>query len=136
MNSNLDKTYFSFSATLRVFGEAVDFEDLEAQLGVKATEKYRKGTIRRPSSQPATHDMWVYKAPVAEQQQLSEHIDVLWETVKHAKSFLIKLKKDCSVDVFLGYRSSSDTAGFEVPYQSLEIFRELEIPFGVSVIIT
>jgi hypothetical protein len=37
--------------------------------------------------------------------------------------------------VFLGYRSDCDTAGVEVPYTSLEIFIELEVPFGLSIIV-
>lgn len=40
------------------------------------------------------------------------------------------------MDVFCGYRSSSGTAGFEVSPKSLEMFVELDIPFGVSVIVT
>jgi len=49
---------------------------------------------------------------------------------------LLELKKSLTVDVFLGYRSSCDHAGIEVPHTSLEMFTELEIPFGVSIIIT
>jgi hypothetical protein len=40
------------------------------------------------------------------------------------------------VDVFLGYRSNCDTAGIEVPHTSLEMFSELQIPFGLSIIVT
>jgi len=49
---------------------------------------------------------------------------------------LLGLKTSVTVDVFLGYRSNSGTAGFEVPCSSLEMFTELKIPFGVSVIVT
>jgi Domain of unknown function (DUF4279) len=135
LESDSDKPYFCYSATLRVMGDGINFEELETQIGVQATEKYKKGTSRRPGSPPAAHDMWLYKAPVAEHQLLGDHINALWKTIEPAKSFLLSLKKTCTVDVFLGYRSSSDHAGFEVPYQSLEMFRDLEIPFGVSVII-
>ena len=38
-------------------------------------------------------------------------------------------------DVFCGYRSNCDHAGFEVSHQCLELFRSLEVPFGVSVIV-
>jgi hypothetical protein len=39
------------------------------------------------------------------------------------------------VDFFLGYRSSSDSAGVEVPAKSLEMFIDLQVPFGLSIII-
>ena len=50
-------------------------------------------------------------------------------------AYLKQLKERLTVDVFCGYRSNCGTAGFEVDYQSLVLFTELEIPFGVSVII-
>jgi hypothetical protein len=37
--------------------------------------------------------------------------------------------------VFLGYRSNCETAGFEVPHTSLEMFTELQIPFGISIVV-
>jgi hypothetical protein len=39
------------------------------------------------------------------------------------------------VDVFLTYSSNVDTAGIEVPHTSLEMFTELEVPFGISIIV-
>ena len=39
------------------------------------------------------------------------------------------------MDVFCGYRSNSQTAGFQVGPGSLELFVRLEVPFGVSVIV-
>lgn len=39
------------------------------------------------------------------------------------------------MDFFLGYRSSSDSAGVEVPAKSLEMFIDLQVPFGLSIII-
>lgn len=40
------------------------------------------------------------------------------------------------MDVFLGYRTNCDTAGIEVPHTSLEMFSELKIPSGISIIVT
>ncbi|GBC60511.1 DUF4279 domain-containing protein [Desulfonema ishimotonii] len=80
--------------------------------------------------------MWSYKAPVPENEPLEKHIDALWHTIKSHKRYLLSLKKQFNVDVFLGYRSDCDCAGFKIPHNSLEMFIELEIPFEVSVIIT
>lgn len=79
--------------------------------------------------------MWSYEAQVDEKIDLEKHIDELWAKLKPHKEFLLGLKKTLTVDVFLGYRSNSDTAGIEVPYSSLEIFTELKIPFGLSIIL-
>jgi hypothetical protein len=38
------------------------------------------------------------------------------------------------VDVFCGYRSNSQIAGFAVEHHALKLFLALEVPFGVSII--
>ena len=62
--------------------------------------------------------------------------ELLWQVVKPNLDFLKALKNRFKVDVFCGYRSNCDYAGFEVSHQCLELFTALEVPFGVSVIIT
>ena len=70
-----------------------------------------------------------------ESEPLHVHIDSLWNAFREHKEYLLELKKDLTVDVFLGYRSNCDHAGVEVPHQSLEMFTELQIPFGLSIIV-
>ena len=70
-----------------------------------------------------------------ESEPLHVHIDALWNTFRERKQYLLQLKQDLTVDVFLGYRSNCDHAGVEVPHQSLEMFRELQVPFGLSIIV-
>jgi Domain of unknown function (DUF4279) len=80
--------------------------------------------------------MWSYSPPIAEKQPLEEHINALWEQIRPSRDYLLSLKKSAVVDVFLGYRSNIDQAGVEVPHTCLEMFTSLEIPFGISIIIT
>jgi hypothetical protein len=79
--------------------------------------------------------MWMYEAPVDGAEPLHIHIDTLWATIRERKQYLLSLKRHRSVDIFLSYRSNSDTAGVEVPYQSLQMFLELQVPFGLSIIV-
>jgi hypothetical protein len=60
----------------------------------------------------------------------------LTNALKDRKESVLQLKHGLTVDVFLGYSSNCDQAGVEVRYQSLEIFRELQVPFGLSIIVT
>ncbi|HET8670620.1 MAG TPA: DUF4279 domain-containing protein, partial [Candidatus Saccharimonadales bacterium] len=80
-------------------------------------------------------DMWAYTSPVPEDRPLDIHIETLWNHIRLKKDYLVKLKERFTVDVFCGYRSNSATAGFEVSPKSLGMFIELDIPFGVSIII-
>ena len=131
-----EEPYSNHSATLRIYGRIPDLEAITKKLGLQPTYTHRHGERRGPKSPPRPHDMWSYRADVAESEQLHKHIDALWIALKPHKRYLLSLKKALSVDIFVGYRSNCDTAGIEVPHTSLEMFTELEIPFGVSIIIT
>ena len=128
--------YFAYSATLRIFGDFLDLDGITQQLGLTPTNSHRKGERAGPRSAPYQHDMWAYEPPVPEEQPLEVHIDALWTDIKHATAYLRTLKQLAIVDVFLGYRSNSDQAGISVPAASLTMFVELELPFGLSIIIT
>jgi hypothetical protein len=131
-----EDTYFAYSATLRIFGDLASMEEISATLGLQPTESHRKGEKRSHQAPAYLHDMGSYDAPLDKSEPLHRHIDALWLKLKPHKHYLHTLKKTVNVDVFLGYRSNCDTAGIEVPHTSLQMFSELEIPFGVSIIIT
>lgn len=130
-----EEDYFTYSASLRIFGDHLDFAEISQRLGLAPTHCHRKGDQRSSTWPDYTHDMWSYKAPLPKEQALAEHITALWADIKHAEAYLRSLKEVATVDVFLGYRTNVDHAGFEVPHTCLEIFTALEIPFGLSVII-
>ena len=131
-----DEFYFAYSASLRIFGVIPDMDELTRRLGILPTTSHRKGDRRAPSTQPSQHDMWLYRVSVEEKAPLHVHIDELWNIFRQQREYLLELKKGLSVDIFLGYRTNCQTAGVELPYQSLEVFRELQIPFGLSIILT
>ena len=126
---------FAYSATLRIFGEALDFDAIGRALGTDPTSSHRKGDRRGPRSAPYKHDMWMFSPALPEECPLSEHIDALWAAIRHRADYLRELKRVAKVDVFLGYRSNVDTAGVEIPHTSLEMFVQLELPLGLSIII-
>jgi hypothetical protein len=129
--------FFNYSATLRIFGDIKDLDEITQHLGIAPTYTHRKGEPHWVRTfPPYEHDMWSYKAAVERIEPLHAHIDALWNKFKERKGYLLQLKRDLEVDVFLGYRSNSDTAGFQVPYHSLQMFTELQIPFTVSVVIS
>jgi Domain of unknown function (DUF4279) len=132
-----DPPYFAYRATFRIFSDTgLDFDAITARLGIHPTNTHRRGERKGPRSLPWKHDLWSYEPEMNEERPLSEHIDALWRVLKPHRDYLIALKSSASVSVFLGYRSNIDTAGVDVPHTSLEMFTALEIPFGLSIIIT
>jgi hypothetical protein len=121
--------FFRFSATLRIFGDGLDFEEISQTLGLVPTHTHKKHARRK-------HDAWSYTAPVARDQPLEEHIMTLWDAVRPHIAYLREFKRKFQVDIFCGYRSNSSTAGFQVGHCCLGLFSQLEVPFGVSVVIS
>ena len=128
--------FFKFSSTLRIHGDGIDIDEISKTLGLTPTHSHRKGDLRAPSQRPWRDDAWHYSPPVERERPLHEHIMALWDAVRPHISYLRSLKPKFHVDIFYGYRSNSSTAGFEVDYRCLGLFIELEVPFGVSVIIS
>ena len=129
-----EEPWFAFSARLRIQAEVLDFEEISRTLGVQPTHMHRQGERRGPRSPAWKDDAWHYQPPVEEARPLTEHLQARWAVVKPQVPYLRSLKQRHKVDVFCGYRSNNQTAGFEVDYRCLELFMALEVPFGVSVI--
>ena len=129
-----EANYFHFCATLRIYGDGVPFEEISRRLGVEPTHVHRKGEHRGPRSPAYRDDSWCLESALPETEPLERHIEALWQVVRPAVDYLKSLKQRFTVDVFCGYRSNCDIAGFEVSHNCLELFTALEVPFGVSVI--
>lgn len=127
--------YFCFSATLRIHGYDIPFDEISQQLGVQPTNTHRKGERRGPRSPVYRDDAWHFQPSLPETEPLERHIEALWQVVRPALDYLKALKQRFRVDVFCGYRSNCDHAGFEVSHNCLKLFTALEVPFGVSVIV-
>jgi hypothetical protein len=144
-----DACWFKSSATLRIFGPTLDLDAITRTLGLSPTHTHRRGD-RRPHK-PQSDDeckwyyddymwsyndyMWSYDSPVPGDRPLDVHIQTLWAHIKPHRVYLMGLKDRYTVDVFCGYRSNCETAGIEVSHRSLEMFMQLEIPFGLSIIV-
>ena len=130
-----EANYFSFSATLRIHGDGIPFEEISKRLGVEPTHLHRQGERRGPNRAVWRDDAWHFEPPLSEAEPLERHVQALWEVVRSHVEYLKSLKTRFNVNVFCSYRSNCDTAGFEVSHQCLELFTALEVPFGVSVVI-
>lgn len=125
--------YFAYSATLRIHGIHLPFDEITQALGVAPSHQHRAGERRRATAPPYAEDGWHFTAPVGEETELTEHLRCLWQVVEPHLSYLTGL--EATVDVFCGYRSNNGTAGLAVEPDALQIFTALNVPFGVSVVV-
>jgi len=63
-----EETCFAFSATLRIFGDIPDLNDIGARLQLEPTHSHRKGEKPGPRSPGFPHDMWSYSPPLDESE--------------------------------------------------------------------
>ena len=131
-----EETYFAYSARLRIFGDIPDIREITERLGIEPNYIHARGERKGTRSPPFKHDMWGYSPDLPEDSPLEEHINQLWADIEPHEDYLRELKKTITVDVFLGYRSNCDHAGIHVPFASLKMFTELEVPFSLSIIVT
>ncbi|MBZ0112254.1 MAG: DUF4279 domain-containing protein [Thermoanaerobaculia bacterium] len=104
-------------------------------LGLEATRSFRKGDRRGVRSPPYPHDMWAYTPSVDERSILDLHIQGLWAAIRGRASEIRDLAKCVTVDVFCTYSSNGPIGGFDISVESLELFKELDIPLGVSIVV-
>ena len=127
-----------FSATLRIFGEGVPFDEIEQTLGLEPTHRHERGEEKPGRTASWQNDMWSYQVPVERERPAVEHVDALWRVLSPHTSFLRALKNrpGCTVDIYLSYFSNWPDGGVVIPHRSLEMFTTLEVPFGLSIIAT
>jgi hypothetical protein len=131
-----EKIYFCFRATLRIYGDGVPFDEISQRLGIQPTNTHRKGERRHANPNHSYQDdAWHFESPLSELEPLEHHLAALWLIIKPEVEYLKLLKRNFNVDVFCGYRTNCDHAGFEISHKALELFTALEIPFGVSIIV-
>ncbi|WP_176591813.1 DUF4279 domain-containing protein [Sphingobium sp. EM0848] len=128
-----EPSYFAYSATLRIHGNSLPNEEITRRIGTQPSHQHRKGDRRRPNSRPYLTDAWHLTAAIPEETELSVHLRELWRWVQPHVEYLRSLEAE--IDVFCGYRSNNGASGFRVEPDALEIFRALNIPFGLSVIV-
>ena len=129
----VEDSELSYRASLRISGKSLNIDEVTARLGLEPTHCHRRGERRGPRSPEYKDDMWMYTAPVREEEPLRAHLRALWEAILFHKDYLKEMKKDFTVDVFCGFRTNCQVAGLEIDYRSLEIFSALEIPLGLSI---
>lgn len=130
------KPRFAHYAILRISSPTgLDTAALEAQLQLQATTQRRKGDNIGVSGRVSNDDVWIYRAPVPEDQDLKDHIDALWRALQPRSAYLLALREAARVQILLGYSSNIDHAGVSIPPTSLEIFTALGVDFALNIVV-
>ena len=88
-----EETYFSFSASLRIFGDITHTEEISKRLGLEPTHIHKKGESRGEGRPVWPQDMWSYMSGLPESEPLERHIERIWSVIKPHKQYLLDLKR-------------------------------------------
>lgn len=122
-------------ATLRIFSErGLDFDRIEAELGVTATSRLSRGEKAGPFGPASAGDKWLYQAPVDKTADIGEHLRILSDTLLPRADFLLELKKHATLTLSVGYTTNIDHGNFAIPHRQLALFERLALDVNVYLI--
>ena len=92
-----------------------DLHKLTRRRGVRPNQLSSQGDRRAPTARPQQHDLWLYKVSLQEDAPLPVPSDESWNVFRPRRDSLLERKKQLTVDVSLGYRTTCQTAGGAAP---------------------
>ena len=134
-----DDTYFAFSASLRIFGDIPNLEEITSLLGVEPTYRHQKGYRRSPRSQPMPHDMWIFEVPVEEALVASGAVVAIAGVARlpaHRADAVVAAAAGAVAQAGLVLATGAALVGDRAGAAAVGRLRALEAPLNVSVIIT
>lgn len=114
--------YFRYAVSLRISGDDLEPDEITAKLKLNNTSSRR-------------NDVWIYQIQNEGDKHIDQQLIELWDMLIEHKFYLIGLKEKYRLEVFCSYTSDCDHAGVEISSEALEIFSQLGIPFGLSIIV-
>jgi len=122
------------SASLRIFSETREIDEIEGMLGVAATRSYRKGqpissrnpgVLRRVSA-------WILKSPLSDEEPLASHLKWLVDVVEPRIDVLKALEANCKIDFFCGFSSANGQGGTTLDSGILERLGKIHLDLTID----
>lgn len=116
------------NAGLRVYGEMVVPEKVEAALGLQATRAHVKGQLRKNGKDRWGNSLWFFESPLGKNRGLNDHLAWLLDHLESKISVLNTLSQSHRVDLFCGFSSGSGQGGFVLDTSTLARLGRLGVP--------
>ena len=129
----IDSKYW-FEASLRIMDAPYLHEEIVSILGA-GTESHKRGDI--VPDQPDkkwSNSIWLIVAPIAEDHDISEHLQWIINFVSPHEDHLKKwMMAGAHIDIYVSYACNDEHRGFGLNPDLLAIFPKLGIRFEVSI---
>ncbi len=130
-------TYYAFSAALRIADVPNLHSAISRRLEVEPTRCHVAGDLAAAATgRRWPNSVWVLESPLPESARLNDHLRWLCPLLTTHRDFLRSLvESGAAVDVFCGYRSTAENAGFEIEPDVLEALSRAGCRLSVSVMV-
>lgn len=120
------------SASLRIFGFGLDFEQISQVLQIEASQTHRAGELNA-RRRPSVSDLWLLDSPLPLTEPMEAHIQWQRRIAAPHYGFLRGLKEGSQVRSYCGL-TADDIGTFRVSAESLSLFTELAIDLEVGLV--
>jgi hypothetical protein len=129
MNSSTrEEDFKSFHACLRIFGDALNPEEVGERLGLAASMSHAKGSPNSRAPLLWKESLWCLKSPLSSECDMADQLEWLLDTLEPKASLLEELSKHYKMDFFCGFASSNGQGGFRLDPLILARLAMLNIP--------
>jgi uncharacterized protein DUF4279 len=116
-------------ASIRIFSETLEPEEIGAALGLKATRTHSKGQPRSPRFKAVWREsFWSLQSPLGEDSDLASHLRWLLDALDPKLGVIRSLSEKYQVDLFCGFSSGSGEGGFTLDSTTLARIAKLGLP--------
>jgi hypothetical protein len=102
-------------ASLGIYGEPLDLEEITGRLGLAPTSSGRKGEIRSSTRvknlPPTRNSFWLLASPLPDFEPLQEHLSWLFEQLEPKRRTLEELAKQYTAKFICGFSSENGQGG-------------------------
>ena len=120
------------SATLRIFGDSLDPDEVSRILGCAPTRAHVKGQIRHKSTVHKTGG-WLLEATDQVPGDLDGQVTELFSRVKKDIAVWVALARENEIDLFCGFFMDETDAGLEISADTMKLLSERGIKLGICI---
>jgi uncharacterized protein DUF4279 len=120
-------------ASLRLFGETLDPDEIGSVLGLEATHTHLKGELFGPGHTARRRESgWLLQSPLSKRSDMIEHLKWLLDTLEPKHMVIRDLAGKYRVDLFCGFGSVNGQGGFTLDATTLTRIAELGVPLALD----
>ena len=122
-------------ATLRIFGDSLDPEELSRLLGCRPTKSGVKGQIRCSTPPEILHKSgsWLLDATPQMPANLDAQVVELFNRVDKDLALWESLTRDYDVDLFCGFFMTETDEGLEISAETIRVLSDRRIKVGFCI---